>query len=680
MVTRQSQTSRTHRLEWHLDQGSENQESMTEESMTEESMTEESMTEDSTTEESTAQESTAQEQDFGREPSCSPCLSRYGLSSEYQEESCGASPSRERAVQHHSAQHHAARLSIGREVLRATSASTSMQEQRDGAVGAVRDEADVSDDGHVALHRPPATQRFEPRSQPRSRRRIAAATMVRIALEQQENLRGSDAGARASSAFPSSVLPAWAPEDFRAPEAVPSLANGAQAISCMQAKPASSWPTHVPRVSLGCPDIDALLGGGLARGAIHELIGVRGSEPGGALRRSGSGWLPPFACIISMVHLALEAFDADPNAESGTCVAWIGERIHPNPDSFAHLPTILRRGTKDGGRDGGRDHFANGCGVLPDAAGDHGLTLLQRSLFVRDTAPQRSGRVQVARRAVFAEAEHIHRESSRSPQNSGHVSSVRARGASAPSPSAAAESRAWCAEQAIHLGAAAIIVLDANGLCPRSWRRLQLAAASSPHMPIVLAVSAPCSGDRWDSGRFHPTATRWSVEPASDGPMGGSCEIPCGLRSVEACSDRPVDCIGKDPRPTLLEPTRLEPTRLDPRWKVVLRSIRAASRDVAASGEGIGPRASELVGLLESGAMALHVALPRTSEGFGAWNHLEQRVLSAAVRAHAGWHRSTSTSEVAASWANDAIGHEGVAEEAQRRAMPGTPASQIHAA
>lgn len=113
-------------------------------------------------------------------------------------------------------------------------------------------------------------------------------------------------------------------------------------------QPASA---HFPT---GWPDIDTVLGGGLAVGGLHEWLGVEeagGSGSTGGARSLDARWTPPL-CILA--HLAWQALDHQPSLP---WTLWIGERCHP-------YPRVLIR-------DGGRDR-----------------RLLKRSLFVasRDAA------------------------------------------------------------------------------------------------------------------------------------------------------------------------------------------------------------------------------------------------------------------------------------------------------
>ena len=90
----------------------------------------------------------------------------------------------------------------------------------------------------------------------------------------------------------------------------------------------------------GWPEIDAILGGGLSAGGLHEWFGVEdaiGKDRTGPVRSSDPRWVPPL-CILS--HLAWQALDHHPSLP---WTLWIGQRCHP-------YPRILIR---DGGKDRG---------------------------------------------------------------------------------------------------------------------------------------------------------------------------------------------------------------------------------------------------------------------------------------------------------------------------------------
>ncbi|MFM7052862.1 MAG: hypothetical protein ACKOYN_12150, partial [Planctomycetota bacterium] len=306
----------------------------------------------------------------------------------------------------------------------------------------------------------------------------------------------------------------------------------------------SEWPRSRARrcIATGQPELDTALGGGLLRGALHEFVGLRSPEAGLSARSScgsasarmrGFGWMPPMACLLSMASAALEAFIANEQDHGAIAtVAWIGGKVHPSMECMMAVPHIdsqgslaasSRRALGSGSvdRDGmSRDAVdPNACDVAAgDIAGEVAGDVAARDVDARDvdardasccSLPLQRGRMLLERSVFIYDQDGGGASSHPSARGRGRASASRrsSRGLSA------ASLRAWCAEQAILVGGVDIIVLDANGLDANEWRRLQLAASSSPRAPIVLAATAPCDGERWDSGRFHPTATRWSVEP-----------------------------------------------------------------------------------------------------------------------------------------------------------------------
>lgn len=109
---------------------------------------------------------------------------------------------------------------------------------------------------------------------------------------------------------------------------------------------------------------DAVLGSaGLARGAVHEWLGVETRTPGEASTPEARpprrrDWIPPISVLI---HLARRALAEDPVEERW--LIWIGRRIQPYPRALAD--------SIGGGGDGG------GGGES-----EEGASPLARSLFV----------------------------------------------------------------------------------------------------------------------------------------------------------------------------------------------------------------------------------------------------------------------------------------------------------
>ena len=92
---------------------------------------------------------------------------------------------------------------------------------------------------------------------------------------------------------------------------------------------------HIPT---GWAEVDAVLGGGLPAGGLHEWFGVEEAsreEEQPVSRSSGTRWSPPL-CIL--VHLAWQALGRE---ASPPWTVWIGRRCHPYPR------VLIRGGGKD---------------------------------------------------------------------------------------------------------------------------------------------------------------------------------------------------------------------------------------------------------------------------------------------------------------------------------------------
>lgn len=132
--------------------------------------------------------------------------------------------------------------------------------------------------------------------------------------------------------------------------------------------------------STGWPAVDAVLDGGLVRGAVHVFIGLDG-EP----------WAAPL-CVLA--HLAARA------ADCGGAVIWIGARVRPAPWVLMPRPggadrtdpaCAGRRGDDGGGWMGIDDESAEGCRPVD-------LSLVRSSVMV--DAPDAAGRSRAAETAL----------------------------------------------------------------------------------------------------------------------------------------------------------------------------------------------------------------------------------------------------------------------------------------
>ncbi|MEY3143018.1 MAG: hypothetical protein RLY21_1511 [Planctomycetota bacterium] len=275
-----------------------------------------------------------------------------------------------------------------------------------------------------------------------------------------------------------------------------------------------------PKVALGDGACDAALGGGLACGALHEIRGVffGGDPPSPAMQSretpgcetecSKGEWIVPFGCLLHIVRKAMRH-----PALAGRAIAWIGNALHP----AQHMLRLLQHGCdfEIGGVDRGESSSES---IFFDDE------LERRSIFVADVVDGLRGGDRLAAGHAGASA-----------------ARKRARGANRTDDQARA--RLWCAELAIRLDAAGIIVMDGSGLDHLAWRRLQLAVSAAHDAalercdggghagacgPMVLIITPPdaaadgcrdttragqCEGRGVDSStrRLRTAATQWCV-------------------------------------------------------------------------------------------------------------------------------------------------------------------------
>ena len=172
----------------------------------------------------------------------------------------------------------------------------------------------------------------------------------------------------------------------------------------------------------------------LACGAVHELRGVslcmdRGADPAAGVPVDGAGFAP-FGCILHILRCMAAATPSNAACrellEAG--VVWIGDKVHPSPEGLACALQCEIPAPCDGAGQ------AVDAGQAGDAAALHDL--VDHFVFVRDAAE-----------------------------------GVRA------CPHDPVPQRVWCAEQAIRMGAAGVVIVDGTGFDTLAWRRLQLAAA-----------------------------------------------------------------------------------------------------------------------------------------------------------------------------------------------------------
>lgn len=233
-------------------------------------------------------------------------------------------------------------------------------------------------------------------------------------------------------------------------------------------------------VETGWPGLDGALradaeGCGLVRGGVHEWIGTAEAR-GDAGPPKGAPWSPT---VLLLTHLAGCAV-ADAAARGvGRSVVWVGRAVWP-------YPRVL----------------AGGCGVLevlrpadrrgPD--GGHGLEL---ELTLHERAERFSaGDGELFAGSLFVDVEG--RDEAR-PARRKHRGRAKGRGA------ADLGRKLWAIDTALRCPSVTAVVADGSGLDMAASRRLQLVAARSN--ALVLLMRPPA-----ERGEISAATTRWWVE------------------------------------------------------------------------------------------------------------------------------------------------------------------------
>lgn len=244
-----------------------------------------------------------------------------------------------------------------------------------------------------------------------------------------------------------------------------------------------------PPLATGWAGVDGLLGGGLARGVVHEWLGLDGPRVaagggavgGGAFRAAGgrtgaAAWTPP---LFLLAHLARRALaEADASAGGGAdgaarWILWIGRRVWPYPRTL----------TRGGG-------LVECAGAL--AGGAHGLggaTPLEGArcaLELDDVA--RSGSGGGVDRAVLDRSLFVD-----PPDRKGLL---------------------WAVDAALRCPTVAAVVADGSNLPLPASRRLQLAAEAGSGLCLL---ARPANELR----QLSAAATRWHVRRGGPSPEDG---------------------------------------------------------------------------------------------------------------------------------------------------------------
>lgn len=233
-------------------------------------------------------------------------------------------------------------------------------------------------------------------------------------------------------------------------------------------------------LATGWPALDgSLAGGGLARGAVHEWLGL--DDAAGAARTRGglAAWTPPLFLLAALCERALEE-------RPEGWVLWIGSRVWPYPRTLTRRGAVRAVGEivpdRSAARDTVREKSAGGS-----SAGE-GSTFELRL----ESEPEQEDR-RLLERSLFLDP-----------------------------PDLAA--RVWAADAALRCPSIAAVVLEGKGLRVPAGRRLQLAAEAEGGVAFVAraadeAREVSAATTRWRVRRAAPTSEvegderpRWELE------------------------------------------------------------------------------------------------------------------------------------------------------------------------
>jgi len=254
-------------------------------------------------------------------------------------------------------------------------------------------------------------------------------------------------------------------------------------VRAVEAGGGAAADRQTPRVATGWDDVDAVLGGGLLAGAVHEWFPAPapGSAPGpgrnpesgkatdpgsapdsgntsdsayaastGALNGADTA-LPPLALLM---HLARQALNQP--AEPGWSV-WVGRRCFAYPHGWVTTDGPSANAPRhDAGSDTSAGGDSGGSRGSKDSGGSGGLALIHRALWV--DPPDAAGRL-------------------------------------------------WAIDLATRCEAVAVVVADGSGLDMAATRRLQLAAESARTLVLLARPGR-------EMNTLSAARTRWRVAPA----------------------------------------------------------------------------------------------------------------------------------------------------------------------
>lgn len=211
--------------------------------------------------------------------------------------------------------------------------------------------------------------------------------------------------------------------------------------------------------------LDGPLGGGLARGAVHEWLGL--DDAAGATRMRGglAAWTPPLSLLVELCRRALEDQAA---LGREAWVVWIGSRVWPYPRALTTVRGVRSMACEADARRAEAREGERFELWLDRADGEQDRRLLERSLFVDP--------VDLA-------------------------------------------ARVWAADGALRCPSVAAVVLEGKGLRMPAGRRLQLAAEASGGLALVAraadeAREVSAATTRWRVRRAAPVGERAGFEAA----------------------------------------------------------------------------------------------------------------------------------------------------------------------
>jgi hypothetical protein len=250
------------------------------------------------------------------------------------------------------------------------------------------------------------------------------------------------------------------------------------AVSTIQALREQLERFNRPRVEAGAvrptgwPAVDAVLGGGLRAGSLHEWFGV--SVEGEPVRR-GRRWSPPLSVLVHLARAGLAA-PGPPR-----WAVWIGRMCFP------YAP-VLAAGPSETGA------FKTGAPATDASATSMPETDAHRAADT-EYASLKSGLTNTH----FPNAE-LSRDGS--PRDGARSGGLLARSLWVTPPNA--DGRLWAVDLALRSPAVGVVLADGSGFSMAATRRVQLLAAE--HGVGALLVRPP-----WERGELSAAQTRWQV-------------------------------------------------------------------------------------------------------------------------------------------------------------------------